>query len=162
MMVRPPCSTAPFRGRSVTTHALTRCLAFAGCVLISFTAGCGKKPPEMGQVVGTVRVKGQPQARLFIRFLPEPGKDNNLPISSTGKTDAQGKYSLQHVYKDKSEAGAPVGSHRVVIEDNSRGPAPQGQTPPPPLIPLEYSSPTSTPLHVEVKAGEQTIDLDVK
>jgi hypothetical protein len=50
----------------------------------------------------------------------------------------------------------------VVIEDNSRGPTPQGQTPPPPLIPLEYSSPTSTPLRVEVKAGENTIDLEVK
>jgi hypothetical protein len=123
--------------------------------------GCGKKPPEMGQVAGVVKVKGKPQANLFVRFLPDPEKGNNLPINASGKTDNQGKYTLQHVYNDVAASGAPLGWHRVVIEDLSRGPTPQGQTPPPPLIPLEYNNPANTPLKVEVKSGSQTIDLDV-
>src|SRR5262249_9343014 len=101
--------------------------------------GCGKKPPEIGQVEGVIRIKGQPHGGLLIRFLPDPSKGNNSPINSTGQSDAQGKFSLQHVYENVTDAGAPVGWHRVVIEDKSRGPTPQGQQPPPPLVPPEYS-----------------------
>jgi hypothetical protein len=135
--------------------------ALAALLLILLATGCGKRKPEMGQVEGTVRVKGQPHAGLFVRFLPDPEKGNNLPINASGKTDAQGKYTLQHEYDGAQGSGAPVGWHRVLIEDNSRGPTPQGQTPPPPLIPVDYNNPATTPLRFEVKPGSQTIDLDV-
>jgi hypothetical protein len=135
--------------------------AIAAILVCVCVFGCGKKLPEMGQVTGSVRVKGRPQPNLLVRFLPDPEKGNSSPINASGKTDAQGKYSLQHVYQDEAAPGAPVGWHRVMIEDTSRVPTPQGQTPPPPLIPLEYGSPASTPLRMEVKSGTQTIDLDV-
>ncbi len=140
---------------------MIRPLAIAAILISVCVLGCGKKPPEMGQVSGIVRVKGNPQPKLSVRFLPDPEKGNSLSINASGKTDEQGKYSLQHVYNDVAAPGALLGWHRVIIEDLSRGPTPQGQTPPPPLIPLEYNSPASTPLRVEVKSGSQTIDLDV-
>lgn len=133
----------------------------SGILLAVAASGCGKKPPEFGQVEGIVRVKGQPQGRLLIRFLPDPAKGNDSPINSTGTSDAQGKFTLEHIYDGKTGPGAPVGWHRVVVEDRSRGPTPQGQTPPLPLVAIEYSSPGSTPLLKEVKPGAQTIDLDI-
>ena len=140
---------------------MNRPSAVAAILIAVYAFGCGKKPPEMGEVSGTVRVKGQAQPNLFVRYLPDPGKGNISSINASGKTDDQGKYSLQHVYNDEAAAGAPVGWHRVMIEDLSRGPTPQGQSPPPPLIPIEYSSPGTTPLIKEVKPGSQTIDLDI-
>src|SRR4051794_37230804 len=125
--------------------------------------GCTKKPqPEIGQVDGVVRVNGKPQGRLLVRFLPDPAKGNKWPINATGKTDAQGKYTLAYSYDGKDGAGAPVGWHRVLIEDTALSGVPQGQTPPPPLVPPTYNSPASTPLDKEVKPGAQTIDLDAK
>jgi hypothetical protein len=154
------------RSKTVTSSAFTvrkQALRLAACgILLAVAAfGCGKKPPEFGQVEGTVRVNGQPQARLLVRFLPDSAKGNDSPINSTGTTDAQGKFTLEHIYDNKPGPGALVGWHRVIIEDRSRGPTPQGQTPPPPLVPIEYSSPGSTPLFKEVKPGGQTIDLEV-
>jgi hypothetical protein len=128
---------------------------------ILLVTGCGPKPPEFGEVEGIVRIGGQPHAGLVVRYFPDPAKGNNLPINAMGKTDAQGKYSLQHVFNGHEGPGAVIGWHRVLIEDASRGPTPQGQTPPPPLVSSTYSSPATTPLLKEVKAGSQTIDLDI-
>ena len=129
-------------------------------VLLLAVIGCGKKAIEFGEVSGVVRVGGQPHAGLVVRFLPDPAKGNDLPINATGRTDAQGKYTLTHVMDGKEAPGAPVGWHRVMIEDTSRGPTPQGQTPLPPLVSPAFSSPATTPLAKEVKPGAQTIDLD--
>jgi hypothetical protein len=139
-----------------------RVMAVASVLI--FCLGCGKKAPEFGLVEGTVKVNGQPHAKLVVRFFPDPEKGNNLSINSIGTTDAQGKYSLQHTFDGKEAAGAPVGWHRVVVEDASRGATPQGQTPPPPLVPYQFSSVATTPLRkeVEVKSGPQTIDVDVQ
>jgi hypothetical protein len=122
--------------------------------------GCSKKGPEFGQVSGVVRVNGQPQRRLLVRFLPDPEKDNKLPYIATGKTDNEGKYTLHYAWQDKEGDGAPVGWHRVVIEDTALSGVPQGQAPPPPVISATFASPASTPLKKEVKAGAQTIDLE--
>ena len=128
------------------------------CLVI---AGCGEGAPETGLVTGVVRVNGRPHRGLVVRFLPDPDKGNALAINATGTTDEQGKYTLGHVYDGEEAPGAPVGWHRVLIEDASRPPARQGQQPPPPLIPPAYNSPATTPLSKEVKPGEQTIDIDI-
>jgi hypothetical protein len=122
--------------------------------------GCGKKGPEFGQVSGVVRVNGQPQRRLLVRFLPDPEKDNKLPYIASGKTDNEGKYTLHYAWQDKEGEGAPVGWHRVVIDDTALSGVPQGQALPPPVISATFASPASTPLKKEVKSGAQTIDLD--
>lgn len=136
-------------------------VAIYSLLWFALALGCGKRPPEFAEVKGTVRVGGQPHAGLVVRYLPDPAQGNGSPINATGKTDAQGQYTLQHVFQGTEGAGAVLGWHRVLIEDASRGPTPQGQTPPPPLIPMTYGSPATTPLVKEVKAGSQTIDLDI-
>jgi hypothetical protein len=153
---RAAATSFVFTARKPAQRAAVLALLLAVAAL-----GCGKKPPEFGQVEGIVRVKGKAQGRLLIRFLPDPWKCNNSPINSTGTSDAQGKFTLEHIYDGQPGPGAPVGWHRVVVEDKSRGPTPQGQTPPPPLISMEYCSPGTTPLLKEVKPGAQTIELDI-
>jgi hypothetical protein len=129
--------------------------------LLVVAVGCGKKAPEFAEVQGVVRIGGQPHAGLIIHFLPDPGKGNNLTINATGKTDAAGKYSLQHAYNGQEAPGATIGWNRVLIQDASRGPTPQGQAAPPPLVSTIYSNPATTPLSKEVKPGSQSIDLDL-
>jgi hypothetical protein len=142
----------------VRMHRSAWAVIGVGC-LVS-VSGCGEKPIEFGDVSGVVRVGGKTHAGLVVRFLPEPEKGKELPINSTGRTDSQGKYTLTHVMDGVEAPGAPIGWHRVIIEDASHGPTPQGQTPPPPLISSMYASPASTPLKKEVKSGAQTIDFD--
>jgi hypothetical protein len=131
------------------------------CLCVLF-AGCGEAAPEAGLVTGVVRVNGRTHRGLLVRFLPDPDKGNSLAVNATGTTDEQGKYTLKHVYDGEETAGAPIGWHRVLVEDASRPPVRQGQQPPPPLIPPAYNSPATTPLSKEIKPGEQTIDIDVK
>ena len=128
----------------------------------AFLAGCGSPKPEFASVTGTLLLNGKPQRGLRVSFMPDAEKNNTWAAIARGTTDEQGKYTLTYEYQREEGTGAPVGWHRVLIEDVSRPPTPQGQTPPPPLVPPEYSSDRTTPLRKEVKPGEQTIDLDVK
>ncbi len=163
MKFAAPVSSNLATARTTSTASPARRMGAVVVALLLAVAGCGKKALETGQVEGVVRVNGQPHKGLMVRFMPDLAKNGvNLSVNSTGISDAQGKYTLKHVYDDKAGEGAPVGWHRVVIEDMSHGPTPQGQAPPPPLFPATYNSPVTTPLSVEVKAGTQTIDLDVK
>ena len=123
--------------------------------------GCGKKGPEIAQVDGVVRISGKPQRGLLVRFLPDPAQGNDSSIFASAKTDDQGHYVLEYSYQSEVGKGAAVGWHRVLVEDATRGPTPQGQQPPPSLVAVAYSSPATTPLTKEVKPGSQTIDLDV-
>jgi hypothetical protein len=137
-----------------------RCLVIIVIALLAALPGCGKKLPEFGKVSGVVRVNGQPQRRLLVRFMPDPEKGNALPINATGKTDNEGRYTLHYAWQENEGEGAPVGWHRVVIEDTGLSGVQQGQAPPPPVISPIFAGPASTPLKKEVKAGEQTIDLE--
>ena len=119
--------------------------------------------PDFAPVEGVVRINGRPERGLWVRYSPDAEKGNGLPAFATGKTDEQGKYTLKYEYRGKEGAGAPVGWHRVSLIDSKVGLTPQGQAPKPSSVPYEYGSVSTTPLIIEVKAGElQTIDLDVK
>jgi len=136
--------------------ALTLCL----CLVLSVD-GCSKPAPDFAPVHGTLHVKGKLLRGMRVNFLPDAEKGNQWNAIARGTTDGSGKYSLEYEFEGKEGTGAPVGWHRVIVEDTTRPPTPQGQTPPPPLIPVKYSNPASTPLLKEVKPGEQTIDLEV-
>ena len=141
-----------------------RCvLALNGiCIAISL-AGCKSEPKiEVGKVQGVVRVNGHPQRGASLQFTPDREKGSGLPIFANGTSDDQGKYTLKFGYQGKITEGAPVGWYRVMALDTTVGFTPQGQDPKPSAIPMAYGSPTTTPLLVEVKAGDNTIDLDIK
>ncbi len=130
-------------------------------LLPALFVGCGEVLPEFGEVEGVVLINGKPHQGLLLRFLPDPGRGNDLPINATGETDAEGKYQLRYYYRDAEGLGAPVGWHRVLIEDSALSRVPQGAPLPPEVIPRSYGSPTTTPLQKEVKSGQQTIDFEI-
>lgn len=140
-----------------------RALVMAGILVMLAITGCNRGPHvEFGKVQGVVRVNGNPQRRALIQFSPDREKGNGVPIFANGTSDEEGKYTLKYGYEGKIADGAPVGWHRVTVLDTTVGATPQGQTPKPSAVPMEYSVPATTPLLVEVKLGENTIDLDVK
>jgi len=124
--------------------------------------GCREKGPEFVPVRGVVRLNGAPERGLVVRFVPDPQKGSGLSAFATGKTDEQGNYTARYEFHGKEGAGAPVGWAKVTVFDSKLGLTPQGQESKPSPIPYAYSSVSTTPLSVEVKSGDNTIDLDVK
>ena len=138
-------------------------LVAAACLLAFFSVSCKHGPGvEFAKVHGVVKVNGKPQGAAMIQFSPDREKGNGVPIFATATSDAQGKYTLKYGYQDKVEEGAPVGWHRVTVLDTTVGATPQGQEPKPSAVPMAYSIPATTPLLVEVKKGDNSIDLEVK
>ena len=136
---------------------------FTGALtVLAIVAGCHEKGPEFAPVKGVVRINGTPERGLLVRFAPDPAKGNGLPAFARGKTDDQGVYTLKYEYRGEEGAGAPVGWQRVAIVDSKVGLTPQGQDPKPSAVPLVYGNIATTPLVVEVKSGDNPIDLDVK
>jgi hypothetical protein len=157
----------------------TRLAAMLMTAILVPVAGCGVKRPY-GGVEGTVTLDGQPLANVEVVFLPDPEKANTGK-RSVALTDAQGRYRLS---SDAGQEGAPVGFHRVCINDLLAGPpgAAAGPAPVEPTgalagapdlgaqrqgerrsrFPPEYGSALSTPLRdIEIKPGSQRIDLAV-
>lgn len=128
------------------------------CVFLMI-AGCNSGPedmPEIGTVTGTVTLDGQPLEAADIFFAPENGR------TSTGTTDAAGKYELTY---NPTTKGAKIGKNMVRITTfkefegdpdakNSKEPARKE------LVPSEYNQKTT--LTADVKAGENTFDFDLK
>lgn len=140
---------------------------------LTVLAGCGRESPP-ATVEGTLRLDGRPLDKCLVTFLPERGQDAQGQHSK-GLTDEQGCYRLRC---DDQREGAAVGPHRVTVHDltvstgirrRDHGTVDAEQAdsgPPPPVrrsrVSEKYTSPTTTPLRIEVKAGPQTLDLDVE
>lgn len=162
-------------------HARLRTAAALLSALLCCAVGC-KNEKEYGEVEGAVTLEGKPLANVEVVFLPDPEKGSS-GRRSIALTDAQGRY---RVTSDAGRAGAPVGFHRVCVNDLLARPprtgnpavvtdgnpaAPAGTTTAPAKpqrpsgwrFPIEYGSATATPLRdIEVRAGTQTIDLRIK
>jgi hypothetical protein len=121
-------------------------------------AGCAKSGPkvEFGKVQGAVLVNGRPQRNVQVLFGPDPEKGNGLPALAGAVSDDQGNYALKYSYLNKTGEGAPVGWNRVSLLDMSAG---NGKAS---AIPPSYGAAATSPLIVEVKAGDNTINLEVK
>jgi len=149
--------------RAMTLISYRRALVVKGICIAIGLAGCKGGPSvEFSKVQGVVRVNGQPQRGAAIQFSPDREKGNGVPAFANGTSDDQGKYTLKYSYQGKVGDGAPVGWHRVMVIDTTVGVTPQGQTPKPSAIPMTYGTPATTPLLVEVKSGDNSIDLDIK
>jgi hypothetical protein len=135
----------------------TQCTIICICVAVS-TAGCGKSGPkvEFAKVQGSVLVNGHPQPNVQVQFTPDPEKGNGLPAYAGAVSDDKGNYSLRYSYMNKTGDGAPVGWSRVTLIDVSAKNAKAS------AIPANYGSASTTPLLVEVKAADNTINLPVK
>lgn len=146
--------------------------------------GCEREIPY-GSVEGVVTLDGKPLTDAEVVFMPDPAKGAK-GRRSVALTDKNGRYRIT---SDAGKDGAPVGFHRVIINDMLLGapgslrPAehpegeqkgPLGTTAPPEdpaagsnkkksRFPVAYSNANDTPFRdIEVKPGEQTIDLPLK
>ena len=136
--------------------------ALALSLSVLWLIGCGEKPPEFGQVTGSLTAKGKPLKDMIVTFMPDPAEGNELPYNASGQTDETGAYQLRYSLKGLEGEGAALGWNRVLITDTRFGSVPQGQPPPPRLFSPDYSRITTTPLKFEVKPGPQTIDIELK
>jgi hypothetical protein len=147
------------------TPCLRRSRVLLVAPIILTTSACNSGSP-FAEVSGVVVLDGKPMPEAIVQFLPDPDKKTEGPTSS-GKTDEAGRFRLMS--EDKyGKDGAVVGFHRVVIWDARTAAPPrnrwsEGKRPdmPPSRIPERYTRAQKTPLRQEVKAGPQTITLDV-
>lgn len=120
---------------------------FLSIGLLVLLGGCGRS--DIGQVDGTVTLDGQPLPDVLVEFEPVNGGR-----SSSGKTDAQGKYVLDYT---SSEQGAMVGEHIVRITAAETEVDEEGNRPQRANVPAKYN--TESELKKTVQPGKQTIDL---
>ena len=150
------------RNRRGTTPAACA-VAVLACLLAVSVAGCGRKVP-LAQVEGTVRLDGRPLADALVCFLPDPERGAAGP-RSVAVADMDGRYRLRC---DDGRDGAVLGWHRVLLEDMLLYSVPRldgagGARPAlASRIPPRYTTAVKSPLSFEVKAGSQTIDLDIR
>jgi hypothetical protein len=106
-------------------------------------------------VEGTVVKDGRPLADIQVVFLADAEAGTQGPRAS-GITDESGHYRLR---TDNGEDGVVVGKHHVclfVLEAEAMTPAEKRR------VTRLYGSFSETPLRIEVRPGEQVIDLEVK
>ncbi|MGQ9823273.1 MAG: carboxypeptidase-like regulatory domain-containing protein [Thermogutta sp.] len=142
------------------------------------TNGCSKGSGlKTGSVSGTVTFQGKPVANAQVVFQPKQGGQN-----AVGTTDANGRYTLM----TGTDRGALIGEHRVTVTVQSgaeklsgidaadpsaaygqamvaaaSGRPPAAQTPSAGGIPAKYGDPATSGLEFTVKAGSNTINLDL-
>lgn len=124
-------------------------VAYAVYFASDYAMGKTKRPP-LGYVTGTITMDGQPIPRAVIEFLPdnsETAKARDMKRTSTGVSDAQGKFTM---FYEEGLQGVAVGKCRVMLKF----------LPPPFVVPAEYSI-LSTTLH-DIAKGHQTIDIPLK
>ncbi len=123
--------------------------------LVLVVAGCGGS--KVAPVSGRVLLDGKPLAGASVNFLPDT-KEKEPGPGSVGKTDADGKFTLQ--LQTGSGNGAIIGKHRVRITAFEGGDEPPSSNPNEqffrkPLVPERYSG-NNTELTFEVPAGGTT------
>jgi hypothetical protein len=124
-------------------------------ILLSL-GGCGEDAPEnVGRVSGKVTLDGQPLPGALVTFSPVKSGG----AAALGKSDGEGQYSL---YYTSGIEGAEIGENRVSVSTFNEG-DPDDDPPRAKVlekVPLKYNA--RTELVREVKAGDNTIDLDLK
>ena len=114
-----------------------RCLLPAACCLLPaacclLLSGCGGDSLEVAPVSGKVTLDGRPIANVRIFFQPTADGAETFDVGpgSYGKTDAEGRFTLQLVGEDRP--GAVPGKHGVrmttvqeegIPDDASAGPS---------------------------------------
>ena len=126
-------------------------------------SGCGESGPQIVEVEGTVTMGGKPLEKIYVEFYPEKEGPQ-----STGITDASGRFVLQT--KDGKQKGAPVGSHKVVIQDMSimnttfmgrAGEEVDLREGRKPRTAEKYTNPMMTPARVEITGASKDVEIRV-
>ena len=73
--------------------------------------GCGKPGPQVQYVEGVVVLDGEPVADATVVFVPEAADG----LVATGRTNAEGRFTLTSVRGGKPNGGALVGDYAVTF-----------------------------------------------
>lgn len=131
------------------------------CLVVVVAVGCSKSNPKK-EVVGTVRLGGQPLDQGVIEFHPLSPGTPELPATMEGAVITAGEYRIE------AEQGLVPGKYRVLITsgdginpNNPDGlPEPSGNFVSKDRIPAAYNS--ESKVEVEVKAdGPNRFDFDI-
>ncbi len=130
---------------------MTRQITF-GLIALACVAmiGCGGRP-KLAEVEGQVLIDGEPVEGIEIKYIPDPESGNEGRFS-TGKTNAEGKFTL--VYDDEDKLpGASIGQCRILVRDLLPAYTSRDAEPQPSRIALKYSEANTTPLRQTVESG---------
>jgi hypothetical protein len=146
-------------------------------VLTMLVVGCGGgvSMPKTVPVTGTVTLDGKPVDGATVSLISEEGS-----VTSSGKSDSSGKFTLTTIIGSKTAPGAVVGKHKVVVAKTSSNGAAATSDPKEMmakmltnpsntsevketfLVPKKYSSPSSSNIEVEVtQAGPNDLKVDL-
>ncbi|NLY02963.1 MAG: carboxypeptidase regulatory-like domain-containing protein [Rhodopirellula sp.] len=144
-------------------------LALGTFGILTVVAGCGSGRPETAAVSGKVTLDGEPvEGATVALFHPDGGQP------ARGVTDASGAFVLTTF---EAGDGALLGQHKVTVSkidesaQQSADPSAELATPTSNadlsvtakhLLPIIYSSPSTSDLTVDVKQGMEPIVLDLK
>ena len=122
----------------------------AAALLLVVLVGCGRS--DLGTVTGTVTLDGEPLPEAMVMITPVTG---GRP--GAGRTDAQGKYEIQH---DRTSKGALLGEHVVEISTGDElANDDDTVTVIPEKIPAKYNQ--NSELRMTVEAGSNVFDFDL-
>ena len=124
-------------------------------------AGCGGSGEKLAPVRGTVTLDGSPLADALVEFELEPGEnvyERKSGSSSRGRTDANGRYTLQYTHEKE---GALIGKHVVRITTRSMTVDAEGkEVSVPERLPPRFN--TASELTAEVESGSNQIDFPLE
>ena len=124
-------------------------------------AGCGGSSEKLAPVHGTVTLDGSPLADAMVEFELEPSEnvyERTSGSSSRGRTDANGRYTLQYTHEKE---GALVGKHVVRITTRSMTVDAEGkEVSVPERLPSRFNR--NSELVREVKPRSNTIDFPLQ
>ncbi len=116
-----------------------------------------RKPEPTHPLRGTVTFDGKPAAGATVRFYrTDPANPTRQQYVADGLTDEDGTFAVSTY---KAFDGIPAGEYRVTVVQTGRYAA--GQIKEANKLPARYADPKTTPLRVEVKAGENAVTLDL-
>ncbi|HTN75584.1 MAG TPA: hypothetical protein VL096_10065 [Pirellulaceae bacterium] len=106
----------------------TSYLRLVSLLVLLSAVGCGSAGEHgVASAGGTVTMGGNPVPDLVVTFTPQVAAGSANPgKSATGRTDAQGKFTLStYAIGD----GAIVGKHQVAVNLDGPNPTPPGKVP---------------------------------
>lgn len=114
-------------------------------------AGCGGD--NLPSVSGKVTKGGAPLTAGTVSFHPDASRGNTEGVLASVEIGADGQYTLQ----------AAPGWYKVTVfaEEPRPEDGPEAYAPPVYLVAEEYTSPDTTPLSFEVKAGSSEYDIQL-
>jgi hypothetical protein len=135
----------------------TAMLAVAGVVALA-VVGCGKAGPQVQYVEGVVLLDGAPVADATVVFVPEAVDG----LVATGRSNAEGRFTLTSVRGGKPNGGALVGDYAVTFSKADYDLKGTGKTrdddmdgvPLIHFIPQQYGDAEKSGLKVTVKKGQ--------